>query len=93
MADYFETYQDNDPDFGFLDEYTLRDFLSFWATWKRIYPLVYDLNLLSYSEDPGDGPARLGRRRPRAPERGLFTGSRSGPTSSRAGTGRRDSIS
>ena len=55
VADYFETYLDNDPDFGFLDEYTLRDFLAFWASWKRVYPLVYDLNLLSYSRTPATG--------------------------------------
>ena len=55
MADYFETYLDNDPDFGFLDESSLRDLLAFWATWKRIYPLVYDLNLLSYSRTPATG--------------------------------------
>ncbi|MCK7469691.1 MAG: hypothetical protein MZU95_01950 [Desulfomicrobium escambiense] len=54
-ADYFETYRDNDPDFGFLDEYTLRDFIPFWATWKRIYPLVYDVNLLSYARTPATG--------------------------------------
>jgi hypothetical protein len=55
VADYFETYQDNDPDFGFLDEYILRDFLSFWANWKRAYPLVYDLSLLSYARTPATG--------------------------------------
>jgi hypothetical protein len=55
VADYFETYLDNDPDFGFLDEYILRDFLSFWIAWKRLYPLVYDLNLLSYSRTPATG--------------------------------------
>jgi hypothetical protein len=54
-AEYFETYRDNDPDFGFLDEYTLRDFLTFWVRWKRSYPLVYDLNLLSYSKGPATG--------------------------------------
>ncbi len=54
-ADYFETYRDNDPDFGFLDEYTLRDFIVFWARWKRSYPLVYDLNLLSYAKGPATG--------------------------------------
>jgi len=54
-ADYFETYLDNDPDFGFLDEYTLRGLLNFWASWKRIYPLVYDLNLLSYARTPATG--------------------------------------
>jgi len=55
VADYFETYLDNDPDFGFLDEYALRGLLSFWAAWKRVYPLVYDLNLLSYSRTPATG--------------------------------------
>lgn len=54
-ASYFETYQDNDPDFGFLDDYTLRDFIAFWAPWKRRYPLVYDLNLLSYNRLPVTG--------------------------------------
>jgi hypothetical protein len=54
-ADYFETYRDNDPDFGFLDEYTLRDFIAFWARWKRAYPLAYDLNLLSYAKGPATG--------------------------------------
>jgi hypothetical protein len=54
-AEYFETYRDNDPDFGFLDYVTLRDFLSFWARWKRSYPLVYDLNLLSYAKAPATG--------------------------------------
>jgi hypothetical protein len=54
-ADYFETYLDNDPDFGFLDEYSLRDLLGFWAKWKRTYPLVYDINLLSYSRAPATG--------------------------------------
>lgn len=55
IAEYFETYRDNDPDFGFLDYVTLRDFLSFWARWKRAYPLVYDLNLLSYGKTPATG--------------------------------------
>jgi len=54
-AAYFETYRDNDPDFGFLDYVTLRDFLSFWTRWKRAYPLVYDLNLLSYAKPPVTG--------------------------------------
>jgi hypothetical protein len=54
-AEYFETYRDNDPDFGFLDYVTLRDFLSFWARWKRSYPLVYDLNLLSYARSSVTG--------------------------------------
>ena len=55
VSGYFETYRDNDPDFGFLDGYTLRDFLAFWARWKRSYPLVYDLNLLSYARSPATG--------------------------------------
>lgn len=54
-ADYFETYRDNDPDFGFLDDYTLRDFIAFWVRWKRTYPLAYDLNLLSYTRGPATG--------------------------------------
>ena len=54
-ADYFETYLDNDPDFGFLESYALRDLLAFWSAWKRIYPLVYDVNLLSYSRTPATG--------------------------------------
>ena len=55
MAEYFETYLDNDPDFGFLDEFSLRGLLLFWASWKRAYPLVYDLNLLSYPRTPATG--------------------------------------
>jgi hypothetical protein len=54
-ADYFETYRDYEPDFGFLDDYTLRDFLAFWARWKNSYPLAYDLNLLSYAKGPATG--------------------------------------
>ena len=54
-AAYFETYHDNDPDFGFLDDFTLRDFLAFWASWKRSYPLAYDLNLLSYVKGVATG--------------------------------------
>jgi hypothetical protein len=55
VSDYFETYQDNDPDFGFLDDPTLHDLLGFWAAWKRTYPLVYDVNLLSYARTPATG--------------------------------------
>jgi hypothetical protein len=55
VADYFETYLDNDPDFGFLDEFTIRGLLAFWASWKRAYPLVYDLNLLAYPRTPVTG--------------------------------------
>ena len=55
VSKYFETYRDNDPDFGFLDGYTLREILAFWAVWKRSYPLAYDLNLLSYAKAPATG--------------------------------------
>jgi hypothetical protein len=55
VAEYFETYLDNDPDFGFLDELALRGLLGFWASWKRTYPLVHDLSLLSYSMTPATG--------------------------------------
>jgi hypothetical protein len=55
VTDYFETYLDNDPDFGFLDESAIRGLLVFWASWKRVYPLVYDLNLLSYPRAPATG--------------------------------------
>ena len=55
VSDYLESYLDNDPDFGFLEESALRSLLAFWATWKRVYPLVYDLNLLSYSRTPATG--------------------------------------
>jgi hypothetical protein len=55
VVEYFETYLDNDPDFGFLDEYTIHGLLTFWAAWKRAYPLVYDLNLLSYPRTPATG--------------------------------------
>jgi hypothetical protein len=48
VADYFEAYRDYDPDFGFLDDYAIRDFLAFWAGWKRSYPLVSDISLLAY---------------------------------------------
>ncbi|MEN6560413.1 MAG: hypothetical protein ABFD52_06545 [Acidobacteriota bacterium] len=54
-ADYFETYQDNDPDYAFLDVGPLRELLGFWASWKRTYPLVHDINLLSYSRTPATG--------------------------------------
>lgn len=55
VAEYFETYLDNDPDFGFLDEFSIRGLLVFWASWKRAYPLAYDLNLLSYPRTPATG--------------------------------------
>lgn len=54
-VEYFETYKDNDPDFGFLDYVTLRDFLTFWTRWKSSYPLVYNLSLLSYAKAPATG--------------------------------------
>lgn len=60
ISDYFEKYLDNDPDFGFLDESTYRDFLSFWIRWKSRYPLVSELNFLAYGgADRTDLPARL----------------------------------
>jgi len=55
VAAYFETYRDYDPDFGFLDDYTIRDFLAFWAAWKRTYPLVFDVTLLSYDRRVATG--------------------------------------
>ncbi|NTU51832.1 MAG: hypothetical protein HGA94_05270 [Candidatus Aminicenantes bacterium] len=55
VADYFETYRDYDPDFGFLDDYTIRDFLAFWARWKRSYPLVFDISLLAYDRGIATG--------------------------------------
>ncbi|HPW18595.1 MAG TPA: hypothetical protein PLP83_09495 [Candidatus Aminicenantes bacterium] len=55
VADYFETYKDYDPDFGFLDDYAVRDFFRFWAAWKRSYPLVYDLCLLAYDRSAATG--------------------------------------
>ncbi len=55
IAAYFETYRDYDPDFGFLDDRTIRDFLTFWAVWKRTYPLVFDVTLLSYDRRVATG--------------------------------------
>lgn len=55
VSDYLETYLDNYPDFGFLDEYALRGLLAFWAGWERRYPLIHDLTLLSYSRTPATG--------------------------------------
>jgi len=46
ISDYFEKYKDNDPEFGFLDDLTHRDFLNFWMRWKSTYPLVSDMNFL-----------------------------------------------
>ncbi|HOW85279.1 MAG TPA: hypothetical protein P5119_08465 [Candidatus Aminicenantes bacterium] len=54
-ADYFETYQDNDPDLGFLNAGPLYELLAFWARWKRSYPLVSGVTLLSYSRTPATG--------------------------------------
>ncbi len=55
VSSYFEKYLDNDPDFGFLDITTVHDFVGFWGHWKSSYPLVSDLNLLSYAgrQKPG----------------------------------------
>jgi len=55
VADYFETYLDNYPDFGFLEDYALRGLLNVWAGWERLYPLLHDLNILSYSRTPPTG--------------------------------------
>ena len=55
VSDYFETYRDYDPDFGFLEDYTIRDFLSFWARWKKAYPLVSDASILSYDRNAVTG--------------------------------------
>jgi len=46
IAAYFDKYGDADPEFGFLDETTLRDFITFWARWKKAFPLVTDVNFL-----------------------------------------------
>ncbi len=43
---YFETYRDNHPDFGFLDDWSRRDFLAFWGPWSLRYPLITDLSFL-----------------------------------------------
>lgn len=51
ISDYFEKYQDNDPDFGFLDDLTRREFLVFWARWKTTYPLVTEVRFLSYGQN------------------------------------------
>jgi len=56
ISDYFEKYQDNDPDFGFLDDLTRREFLLFWARWKTAYPLVTDVCFIS---SPGSGESDL----------------------------------
>jgi hypothetical protein len=52
---YFETYFDNHPDFGFLDDWTRRDFLAFWGPWTTRYPLVTGMSFLEYrnSEEMG----------------------------------------
>ena len=55
ISNYLETYRDNEPDLSFLDTLTRRDFLAFWSDWKSSYPLVYDLNLLSYGTAPASG--------------------------------------
>jgi len=55
VSSYFETYLDDYPDFGFLEEYALRGLLGFWGPWEKRYPLVYDLNLLSYARTPATG--------------------------------------
>ena len=64
VSDYFEKYLDNDPEFGFLDDFTLRDFLNFWGRWKSRYPLISAVNFL-YS------PANTGSTLPAGLEIGL----------------------
>jgi hypothetical protein len=60
ISDYFEKYMDNDPEFGFLDDITHRDFLNFWARWKSTYPLVSDINFLSrFGNNGGPLPAEI----------------------------------
>jgi hypothetical protein len=60
IADYFEKYQGSDPEFGFLDDITHRDFLIYWARWKITFPLVSDVNFLAPAEGGVPGlPAGL----------------------------------
>lgn len=56
VADYYEKYTDNDPEFGFLDEMTIRAFLVFWGRWKAAYPLASDMNFLSPASVRGPAP-------------------------------------
>jgi hypothetical protein len=57
---YFDKYGDADPEFGFLDDATLRDFMTFWARWKKAFPLVSNLNFLSRTGSASQGlPAGL----------------------------------
>jgi hypothetical protein len=55
VSEYLETYFDNYPDFGFLEDYALRGLLAFWAGWERLYPLLHNVSLLSYSHTPATG--------------------------------------
>ncbi|MFO7732948.1 MAG: hypothetical protein R6X21_04780 [Candidatus Aminicenantes bacterium] len=60
ISAYFETYRDNGPDLSFLDDQTRRDFLLFWSRWTSVYPLVYDLKLISYiTPTPAGLPAAV----------------------------------
>ncbi len=54
-VEYFEKYSDNHPDFGFLDDWTRRDFLNFWGSWLSRYPLVTNVSLLEYREADEEG--------------------------------------
>jgi hypothetical protein len=56
ISDYYEKYKDNDPEFGFLDDSTHRDFLDFWMHWKSSYPLVSGMSFLLR---PGSAGATL----------------------------------
>jgi len=60
IVEYFETYGDTDPAFDLPDELLRRDFVTFWARWKSVYPLVTGLVFLERAGkgDPSP-PARL----------------------------------
>ncbi len=60
VVDYFEMYHDTHPDFGFLDDWTRRDFLSFWGFWTTNFPLVTGLSFLDSREVADTGlPATI----------------------------------
>jgi hypothetical protein len=60
ISEYYEKYTGNDPEFGFLDDLTHRDFLNFWIRCKSIYPLVSDMNFLVHAGSAGSAlPAGL----------------------------------
>jgi len=55
ISAYYEKYRDNDPEFGFLDDFTHRDFLVFWMRWKSSYPLVSGVSFLLRPGSAGTG--------------------------------------